>query len=164
MTLALSCLCLTQMSYSSERLSLTTLNKTAKPPSLPQPCPISLHLLWEDLIRDVKALPPPAGTLWGHCSVSGTWSCREAGMRHGSLDRQKRAQPGCWQQRKPENKLGVNPQGTRYISYETARRWNMMQPLRRVRLPQCQGTEQPLRSEFTHHFCFVFFNCGMIYT
>ena len=47
MTLALSCLHLTQMSSSSERLSLTTLNKTSKPPPLPAPCPISLHPLWE---------------------------------------------------------------------------------------------------------------------
>lgn len=38
-TLALSCLHLTQMSSSSERLSLTTLNKTAKPLPLPFPPP-----------------------------------------------------------------------------------------------------------------------------
>ena len=47
LTLALSCLHLTQLSSSSERLSLTTLNKTAQPPPLPAHCPISLHPLWE---------------------------------------------------------------------------------------------------------------------
>lgn len=46
-TLALSCLHLTQMSSSSERLSLTTLNKTAKPLPLPLPFP-------------PPHLPPPA--------------------------------------------------------------------------------------------------------